>query len=74
VSSFDAIDHHVLMERVRRRIKDRKVLRLVLAFLKADIMIEGSLRHSVTGTPQGGVISPLELCRKVGDDGVRKAA
>jgi group II intron reverse transcriptase/maturase len=56
---FDAIDHHVLMERVRRRIKDRKVLRLVLAFLKADIMIEGSLRHSVTGTPQGGVISPL---------------
>ena len=56
---FDAIDHHVLMERVRRRIKDRKVLRLVLAFLKADIMIEGSLRHPVTGTPQGGVISPL---------------
>lgn len=56
---FDAIDHHVLMARVRRRIKDRKVLRLVLAFLKADIMIEGNLRHSVMGTPQGGVISPL---------------
>ena len=56
---FDAIDHHVLMERVRRRIKDRKVLRLILAFLKADIMIEGALRHPVTGTPQGGIISPL---------------
>ncbi len=56
---FDAIDHHVLMDRVRRRIKDRKVLRLVLAFLKADIMIEGTLRHPVTGVPQGGVISPL---------------
>ncbi|MBK5945777.1 group II intron reverse transcriptase/maturase [Rhodobacter veldkampii DSM 11550] len=56
---FDAIDHHVLMERVRRRIRDRKVLRLVLAFLKADIMIEGTLRHPVTGTPQGGIISPL---------------
>lgn len=56
---FDAIDHHVLMERVRRRIRDRKVLRLVLAFLKADIMIEGNRRHPVTGTPQGGVISPL---------------
>jgi RNA-directed DNA polymerase len=56
---FDAIDHHVLMERVRRRVRDRKVLRLVLAFLKADIMIEGSLRHPVTGTPQGGIISPL---------------
>ena len=56
---FDVIDHHVLMDRVRRRIQDRKVLRLVLAFLKADIMIEGSLRHPVTGTPQGGIVSPL---------------
>jgi len=56
---FDNIDHHVLMECVRRRIKDRKVLRLVLLFLKADIMIEGSVRHPVTGTPQGGVVSPL---------------
>ncbi|WP_352904697.1 reverse transcriptase domain-containing protein [Mesorhizobium sp. M0700] len=56
---FDAIDHHVLMERVRRRVRDRKVLGLVLAFLKADIMIEGSLRHPVTGTPQGGIVSPL---------------
>ena len=56
---FDAIDHHLLMERVRRRIRDRKVLRLVHAFLKADIMIEGNLRHPVPGTPQGGVISPL---------------
>ncbi len=59
VSSFDAIDHHVLMERVRRRVQDHKVLRLVLAFLKADIMIEGNRRHPVTGTPQGGIISPL---------------
>ena len=56
---FDAIDHHVLMDRVRCRIRDRKVLRLVLAFLKADIMIEGNRRHPVTGTPQGGIISPL---------------
>jgi hypothetical protein len=55
---FDAIDHHVLMDRVRRRIQDRKVLRLVLAFLKADIMIEGSLRHPVAGTPQGGIMAP----------------
>jgi group II intron reverse transcriptase/maturase len=60
-ASFDAIDHHVLMERVRRRIKDAKVLRLILAFLKADIMIEGTLRHPVTGTPQGGIVSPLLL-------------
>lgn len=56
---FDAIDHHVLMERVRRRIADHKVLRLTLAFLKAGIMAEGAIRHPVTGTPQGGVISPM---------------
>jgi RNA-directed DNA polymerase len=47
------------MDRVRRPIQDRKVLRLVLAFLKADIMIEGSLRHPMTGTPQGGIMTPL---------------
>lgn len=56
---FDAIDHHVLMERVRRRVMDRKILRLILAFLKAGIMIEGTIRHPETGTPQGGIISPL---------------
>ncbi|MCK1448803.1 group II intron reverse transcriptase/maturase [Bradyrhizobium sp. 48] len=56
---FDAVDHHVLMERVRRRIGDRKVLRLVLSFLNAGVMIEGTVRHPVTGTPQGGIISPL---------------
>ncbi|WP_064742186.1 group II intron reverse transcriptase/maturase [Inquilinus limosus] len=56
---FDAIDHHLLMERVRRRIRDRKVLRLIGVFLKAGILAEGMVRHPVTGTPQGGVISPL---------------
>ena len=56
---FDNIDHHLLMERVRRRITDRKVLRLVLAFLKAGILIEGTVSNPVAGTPQGGIISPL---------------
>ncbi|MGQ2932530.1 group II intron reverse transcriptase/maturase [Sphingopyxis sp.] len=56
---FDAIDHHVLMERVRKRISDRKVLALIHAYLKAGVMVEGTERHSVTGSPQGGVISPL---------------
>ncbi|WP_299752924.1 group II intron reverse transcriptase/maturase [uncultured Tateyamaria sp.] len=56
---FDAINHHLLMEEVKRRIQDRKVLLLIRAFLKAGIMIEGSLEHSATGTPQGGVLSPL---------------
>ena len=56
---FDAINHHVLMNRLRLRIKDRKVLRLVKAFLKAGVMVEGTVRHPVTGSPQGGTLSPL---------------
>ncbi|MBI5570174.1 MAG: group II intron reverse transcriptase/maturase [Desulfomonile tiedjei] len=56
---FDNIDHHGLMECIRKRVKDTKVLRLVRAFLKAGIMAEGNLRHPVTGTPQGGIVSPL---------------
>lgn len=56
---FDAIDHHLLMDRVRLRIGDRKVLALIHAFLKAGIMAEGTIRNTTVGTPQGGVISPL---------------
>ncbi len=56
---FDAIDHHVLMDRVRKRISDRKVLKLILSFLKSGVMIEGTIRHPVAGSPQGGIISPM---------------
>lgn len=56
---FDNVDHHRLMDRVRKRIGDTKVLRLIHAFLKAGIMAEGQVRHPVAGTPQGGIISPL---------------
>lgn len=56
---FDAINHHLLMEAVKRRIRDRKVLVLIRSFLKAGIMIEGTVRNPGAGTPQGGVLSPL---------------
>jgi group II intron reverse transcriptase/maturase len=57
---FDNIDHHGLMERVRRRVGDPKVNRLVVAFLKAGVLSEGQfLRGSDAGTPQGGILSPL---------------
>ncbi|WP_280350984.1 group II intron reverse transcriptase/maturase [Nocardia abscessus] len=57
---FDNIDHTALMDRVRRRIGDKKILALMKAFLKSGVMTElGRLELNDTGTPQGGIISPL---------------
>jgi RNA-directed DNA polymerase len=55
---FDEISHTGLMDRVRRRIGDKRVLALVKAFLKAGILIEGGVvKDMSTGTPQGGLCS-----------------
>jgi RNA-directed DNA polymerase len=57
---FDMIDHTALLDRVRGRIADKRVLALIKAFLKAGIMSEDGLdRDTSTGTPQGGILSPL---------------
>ncbi|MFD5922923.1 reverse transcriptase domain-containing protein [Kitasatospora sp. NPDC058201] len=57
---FDEIDHTALMDRVRRRVSDKRVLALVKAFLKAGILSEDrAYRDNLTGTPQGGILSPL---------------
>jgi RNA-directed DNA polymerase len=57
---FDRIDHVALMDRLRRRIGDKRVLSLIKAFLKAGILTEGGdHRDTTTGTPQGGILSPL---------------
>jgi RNA-directed DNA polymerase len=57
---FDQIDHAALLERVRRRISDKRVVALVKAFLKAGVMTAtGSREQTLTGTPQGGILSPL---------------
>jgi group II intron reverse transcriptase/maturase len=59
VSSFEAIPHERLMAAVEERVVDRHVLKLLRAMLRAGVMQDGAVRRSVTGTPQGGVISPL---------------
>jgi RNA-directed DNA polymerase len=57
---FDNIDHTALMDRVRRRVGDKRVLALVKAFLKAGVFTEsGDHEDTNTGTPQGGILSPL---------------
>ncbi|MFI5284573.1 MAG: group II intron reverse transcriptase/maturase [Candidatus Dormibacterales bacterium] len=57
---FDEISHSALMDRVRKRVGDKRVLALVKAFLKAGILSEGGVRRNTsTGTPQGGILSPL---------------
>jgi RNA-directed DNA polymerase len=58
-SFFDTISHQKLMQLVKRRIKDKYILSLVWKFLRAGIMEQGNLRHSLIGTPQGGSVSPL---------------
>ena len=56
---FDSIPHELLLELVGRRIRDPHVMALIKAWLKCGVMDEGKLRKQLTGTPQGGCISPL---------------
>src|SRR6266702_6635208 len=58
---FEAIPHERLMQAIEERIVDRHVLKLLRVLLRAGVMEDGTVRRSVSGTPQGGVISPL-LC------------
>jgi RNA-directed DNA polymerase len=58
-SCFEAIPHNRLMQAIEERICDRQVLKLLRALLRAGVMEDGVVKGSVTGTPQGGVVSPL---------------
>lgn len=56
---FEAIPHDKLIQAVQERVCDRSVVQLLRGMLRAGVMHDGQVRRSVTGTPQGGVVSPL---------------
>jgi RNA-directed DNA polymerase len=56
---FDNVDHDILMARVARKVRDKKVLSLIGAYLRAGAMVGEELQPSELGTPQGGPLSPL---------------
>jgi RNA-directed DNA polymerase len=60
-SCFEAIPHDQLMQAVRERIIDRRLLGLLRAMLGAGVMTDGTVTRHAAGTPQGGVVSPV-LC------------
>ena len=58
-SFFDEMDHDWLMRFVNHRIKDKSILKLIRGWLKAGVLEDGKLIKSASGSPQGGVISPV---------------
>jgi group II intron reverse transcriptase/maturase len=56
---FDTVNHDRLMARMKQRISDKRVLRLVNGYLKAGVMVNGVVMETEEGTPQGGPLSPL---------------
>lgn len=56
---FDNIDHHVLIDIIRKKIKDEKFIRLMWKFLRAGCLEQWTYHKTYSGTPQGGIISPV---------------
>jgi group II intron reverse transcriptase/maturase len=73
---FDTVNHDRLMARLKQTVTDQRVLRLVNAYLRAGVMMDGVMTETTEGTPQGGPLSPLlsnivltELDRKLEERG-----
>ena len=56
---FDTVNHDLLLDMLHEQISDKRVLRLIRAFLKSGVMVNGLVSESIKGTPQGGNLSPL---------------
>lgn len=56
---FDRVNHDILIDRLRKRIPDGRIIRLIRAYLNSGIMDHGVVHERVMGTPQGGPLSPL---------------
>ena len=56
---FDRVDHDLLMERVSRKVKDKRILKLIGLYLRAGVSVDGSVHPTKLGVPQGGPLSPL---------------
>jgi len=59
VSAYNNVNHDILLKILECRIKDKKFLKLIKKMLKSGIMDDKKFEHSLTGTPQGGIVSPL---------------
>src|SRR5687767_1273326 len=58
-SYFDTIPHRRLIKAIKKRVADRDTRDLIWKFLRAGVMYRGHLNETLTGTPQGGIVSPL---------------
>jgi RNA-directed DNA polymerase len=56
---FDRVNHDKLMGQIAKRVEDKRLLKLIRAFLNVEVMENGLVNPSVEGTPQGGPLSPL---------------
>ena len=56
---FDRVNHDILMSRIARRVADKRLLKLIRAYLTAGVMEDGLVSPTEEGTPQGGPLSPL---------------
>lgn len=75
---FDRVNHDVLMSRVAKRVEDKRLLKLIRAFLNSGVLVDGLFSGTPEGTPQGGPLSPLlsnllldELDRELESRGLR---